>query len=88
MAKKTALGKTPAEIARAIVDEPEPPQAGEPPTPAAGTVQTSRGYVTSEGVEKVRVSLHLTKAQRRRLKDLAYDAGKDVTEYVVEKLGL
>lgn len=53
-----------------------------------GTVQTSKGYVTADGTEKVRVSIHLTKSQRRRLRDLAEDAGLSITDYVVNCLGL
>lgn len=53
-----------------------------------GTVQTSKGYVTADGTEKVRVSIHLTKPQRRRLRDLAEDAGLSLTDYVVDRLGL
>lgn len=68
----------------ATTPPPEPAQEEKP----AGVVRTNRGYVTTDGTEKVRVSLHLTKEQRARLKELAFDTGKDVTEYIVEKLGL
>lgn len=91
MAKKKVSLPSPsspsaADIVRASMAPPAP-VTGEAST-AGGTVQTSRGYVTREGVEKVRVSLHLTKAQRRRLKELADDAGESVSDYIARSLAL
>lgn len=58
------------------------------PTPSTGTQYVKKGYVTSEGVKKYRVSIHLTKEQRTRLKELAEDAELTVTDYIVRELGI
>ena len=87
MAKKQVnLTRTPTpsaqEIVRASMDDT--------PAGAEASADKSRGvaYQTKEGVPKVRVSLHLTKAQRRRLNDAAEDAGLSVSDYVARQLGL
>lgn len=53
---------------------------------ADGSKRTSRGYITGGGVQKIRLSLHLTKAQCRRLKHVADDAGETVSDYVARML--
>jgi len=56
---------------------------------AAGYVRTSTGYHRASGETVRRLSLFLTERQRRDLRRLAVDAGaENVTEYVVEALGL
>ena len=44
--------------------------------------------MTTDGVKKLRVSIHLTKEQRSRLRELAEDAELTVTDYIVRELGL
>ncbi len=88
--KKTALGAntskaTAEEIVRASLDS-EP--AADTASSSEGTTPTSKGYVTADGVEKRRVSIHLTKPQRQRLKELADDEGVTVSDYIVAKLNL
>ena len=70
--------------------------AGSPSTarPAASPVEegehvrTTTGYVRADGEPVHRVSIMLTKAQRRRLRDLAEDEGVSQTDLVVRVLGL
>ena len=50
--------------------------------------RTSRGYVTKDGTEKVRVSVMLTKAERRWLRNRAEDGGQSVSDYVRAALGI
>jgi len=88
--KRTALGglasKTTAQdIVRASLDEENTTSV---PNSSEGTTPTSKGYVTADGIEKRRVSIHLTKPQRQRLKELADDAGITVSDYIVKKLNL
>lgn len=65
-----------------------PPQETAPESAGSAYDRTTRGYKTKDGTEKIRVSLHLTRAQRERLKQLAFDAKKDVSDYVADRLGL
>ena len=69
--------------------EPAPATEKKGESPALpGTQHHSKGYVTTEGVKKYRVSIHLTKEQRQRLKDMAFEAEQTVTDYIVSQLGL
>ena len=51
-------------------------------------VRTSTGYVKADGEQVHRVSLMLTKSERRALRNRAEDAGLSVTDYVRQALGL
>ena len=51
-------------------------------------VRTTTGYVRADGEPVHRVSIMLTKAQRRRLRELAEDEGVSQTDLVVRALGL
>ena len=88
-------------LAQSIQPTPEPepaPSAGQAAPPQSGSKpepeddgehrRTSRGYVTKDGTEKVRVSVMLTKAERRWIRDRAEDAGQSVSDYVRAALGI
>ena len=80
-------------------DEPAPaePETSSPPlSPASaatttddgGHVRTSTGYVRESGERVYRVSVMLTKAERRRLREMAEDADTTITDLVKQALGL
>lgn len=82
-----------------ILDEVTGPESKTPkakapeaerPNPYGRVGQTTTGYVTVEGVEKVRRSMLLTKAQSQALDVQAAMAGYGgrLTEYIVDKLKL
>ena len=81
---KAATGKQGKREHPEIVRDSDNPS----PTPSPGTTYTAKGYVTTEGVKKYRVSIHLTKEQRSRLRELAEDDEKTVTDYIISQLGL
>lgn len=64
-------------------------QAGDAPGSATGEhVRTSTGYVREDGGRVFRVSIMLTKGERRRLRAMAEDADVSVTDYVKRAVGL
>ena len=88
MAKKRTVDLSKAANKKQKIEKeesiPEKPNSHTPP----GTKYTGKGYVTTDGVKKLRVSIHLTKEQRSRLRELAEDAELTVTDYIVRELGL
>jgi len=80
-------------------DEPAPaePETSSPPSAPAsptttddegGHARTSTGYVRESGERVYRVSVMLTKAERRRLREMAEDAETTITDLVKRSLGL
>lgn len=62
---------------------------GEEPSEEEGEhVRTTTGYVRADGDRVHRVSVMLTKGERRRLREMAEDAGLTVTDLVRQALGL
>ena len=51
-------------------------------------VRTTTGYVKADGERIHRVSIMLTKGERRRLREMAEDEGVTVTDLVRRALGL
>jgi hypothetical protein len=78
-------GETVQEVVTQTVEAPKPAEEPSGPT----FQRTSTGYVSKDGELRVRVSLHLTKSQRRRLREAAAGEGFDnITSYVVDRLDL
>lgn len=67
-------------VAPIALDGPEP-EEGE------GHRRTGTGYVKADGTEMVRTVLVVTRAERRRLKALALEAGVSSSDYVRRALG-
>ena len=63
---------------------PTPPDEGE----GVSHARTSTGYLRESGEQVFRVSLFLTKAERRALRELAEDAEMSLTDYVKGRVGL
>lgn len=73
--------KTKAASRRQSQKESSPEEEGE-------HVRTTTGYVRADGERVHRVSIMLTKAERRQLRDKAEDAGLTVTDLVRRALDL
>lgn len=89
MAKKRTVDLSKAANTKQEVTSQPVTQPSNSPTPSTDSVQRhKKGYITSDGVKKYRVSIHLTKEQRQNLKDQAEELELTVTDYLVQKLGL
>lgn len=65
-----------------------PTKPDAPPADDGGHVRTSTGYVRESGERVYRVSIMLTKAERRRLREMAEDEHTSITELVKRALGI
>ena len=71
--------------------EQAPPDLTKPdaaPADDGGHVRTSTGYVRESGERVYRVSIMLTKAERRRLREMAEDEHTSITDLVKRALGI
>ena len=88
-----AAKKTAPVVREAGAREAEAPPRGRggggaPPADEGEHVRTTTGYVRADGDQVHRVSIMLTKRERRRLRDLAEDEGVTITDLVRRALDL